>query len=75
MTNVKSAVALANKSHLWPRSEIPYQIDNTVSQEMIGYINWAIAHVNQTELKLRPRTAADNDYANFNASGCPLPIA
>jgi hypothetical protein len=68
-TNVKSAVALSNRSHLWPRSEIPYVIDRSVSPSMIDGINWAIAQLNTTPLRVRPRTASDNDYVVFVDSG------
>jgi hypothetical protein len=51
--NVKGAVASANRSHIWPQSQIPYVIDNTVGQEMRGFIAWAIDHVNTTDVKLR----------------------
>lgn len=71
-TNVRSAVATANRSHLWPGAEIPYVIDGSVSQQMRGYIQWAIEHLATTALQLRPRTSADRDYVVFNdaGSGC-----
>lgn len=70
--NVKGAVASANRSHVWPQAQIPYAIDDTVGQEMRGFIAWAIDHVNTTELKLRPKSAADRDYIVFtqNGDGC-----
>jgi len=68
-TNVRSAVATASRSHLWPKGEIPYVIDGTVTPDKIAAIHRAIAHLNQTELEIRPRRAADADYVVFNASG------
>jgi hypothetical protein len=66
--NVKGAVVLSNRSHLWPKSEIPYVIDAS-AQGKASYISWAIEQVNQTDLKVRPRTAADTDYVLFRNSG------
>jgi hypothetical protein len=68
-TSAKSAVATANRSHIWPSSTIPYVIDNTVGQETRGFIQWAVAHVSTTELKMRPAMQGDRDYVVFNAAG------
>ncbi len=68
-TNVKSAVATANRSHLWPRAEIPYEIDPSCDSDTVAAIGRAIAEVNRTELKVRPRLASDPDYARFTAKG------
>jgi len=64
-TNVKSAVARTSRNHLWPDAEIPYVIDGSVGTKARNDIAWAIAHINATELKLRPRTDADKDYVVF----------
>ncbi len=72
--NVRSAVARSNRSYLWPKSEIPYVIDRSVTAETVGYIQWAVAHVNTSPLKLRPRSSTDTDYVVFrnggDGSGC-----
>jgi hypothetical protein len=72
--NVKGAVALASRSHLWPSARIPYEIDRSVSETKRGWIAWASEHLDQTSLKLRPRTATDRDYVIFQdrgpGSGC-----
>lgn len=68
-SDAKSAVATNDRSHLWPRAEIPFVIDGTVGPQARDYIQWAIAHLSTTELRLRPRTVADRDYVVFNASG------
>jgi len=65
---IQGAVALRNRSDLWPRGEIPYAIDASVSAAKIEWINWAVAHLNTTPLRLRPR-AGDNDYVIFRDSG------
>lgn len=64
-TNVKSAVARTGRNHLWPNAEIPYVIDSSVGARAREHIAWAVAHMNTTELKLRPRTNADKDYVAF----------
>jgi len=63
------AVATANKEHLWPRGEIPYEIDRSVSASTRSNIAWAIDHLSSTELKVRPRTSADRDYVQFRSDG------
>jgi len=68
-TTVKSAVALANRSHLWPRSEMPYVIDRSVKPESVGFIQWAVGHMSTTPLMVRPRRPADADYVVFRDSG------
>lgn len=70
--NVRSAVAMTDKSHLWPRSEIPFEIDPSSTPTLTRFITGAVAHISATSLKLRPRTAADRDYVLFrdNGSGC-----
>jgi hypothetical protein len=67
--NAKGAVTLIDRSHLWPNSEIPYVIDSSVSATQVGFINTAISQINQTELKIRPRAATDNDFVSFHDSG------
>ena len=64
MTNVHSAVMRASKNHLWPNSVIPYVIDRTVSADTRDAIQWAIAHLNTTELQIRPR-GTEVDYVLF----------
>lgn len=63
------AVTVNDKGHLWPGGFIPYEIDSSVSQQSIGYIQWAIQQANMTELELRPRTPADTDYVVFRDTG------
>jgi hypothetical protein len=65
----KGAVALANRGHLWPNAVIPYEIDSSVSQLKTEWIRWAVDHVNQTVLKLRPRAAGERDHVVFRDSG------
>jgi hypothetical protein len=67
----KSAVAVANRSYLWPGAEIPYAIDTT-AQGKTDAINWAIRLFEGTPLRFRPRTTADRDYVVFRTlgSGC-----
>lgn len=67
VTNVKSAVAISNRSHLWPRGEMPYVIDPSAAGKTSA-INGAIAQLNQTELELKPRTK-EADYLVFKADG------
>ena len=67
--NVRSAVAMRDKSHLWPGSQIPFEIDARTTPTLARFINGAVLHVNTTSLKLRPRTAADRDYVVFRDSG------
>lgn len=67
--NARGAVALVDRSHLWPNSEIPFVIDDSVSATQVGFINESVAQINQTELKLRPRAASDNDFVTFHDSG------
>ena len=70
--NVKSAVAVSNRSSLWPRSEIPFVIDGGLSAETIRAINGAVAHINTTSLKVRPRSEGEADFVVFRdtGSGC-----
>lgn len=66
-----NAAAVANR-FLWPGAVIPYELDPSVSS-MVADIQWAIDHVNETQLQLRPRTASDVDYVVFRDSadgGC-----
>jgi hypothetical protein len=67
--NVKSAVAINDKSHLWPNGEIPYEIDSSVSAQTIDSIHWAIGELNQTQLKVRPRQANEGNYVVFRDTG------
>lgn len=64
-TNVHGAVAMANRSALWPGGQIPYAIDPSVSPQKADYVQWAIAHLATTELKVRPKTAQETDYVLF----------
>jgi hypothetical protein len=66
--DAKGAVALADRSYLWPNAEIPYQIDGS-AQAKLSLIDWAVRHYASTALKLRPRTAADRDYVVFRDLG------
>lgn len=65
----KSAVARSDRGDLWPNSEIPYVIESSVPPAKIEWINWSIQHVNQTHLRLRPATSADQDRVTFRDSG------
>ena len=66
--NVMSAVALASRSHLWPRGDIPYVIAPNVTPDIAEAIGRSIDHVNQTELNVRPRVA-ETDYVVFTTDG------
>ncbi len=66
---VKGAVALSDTSHLWPKGEIPYAIDPSVSPSQSANIQWAIGQVNETELNVRPRSSSDKDYVLFKDTG------
>lgn len=67
--NVKSAVALSNNAQLWPRSEIPFAIDPGLSPTLQAAVAGAVAHVNTTSLKVRPKTDADTDFVVFRDTG------
>jgi hypothetical protein len=64
----KSAVALANRSYLWPNAEIPYVIDQS-AQRKASAIAWAVQQFEPTALRLRPRRASDADYVVFREAG------
>ena len=71
--NVHSAVAVANRSDLWPAAEIPYAIDASVTPAKLDYVQWAVAHVNGAGIKLHPRAPQERDYVLFRetpGSGC-----
>jgi hypothetical protein len=67
----KSAVAVSDQAFLWPKGEIPFELDASVSAQQSD-IAWAIAHLATTPIKLRPRTSGDADYVIFSNrdSGC-----
>ncbi len=65
---VQGAMAVRDRTDLWPRGDIPYFIDASVSATTVEWINWAISHVNTTQVKLRPR-AGESDYVVFRDSG------
>jgi len=67
--NVKGAIAVSDDSYLWPGGDIPYVIGSNVSAKKREYIQWAVGHVNQTEVNLRPRTSGDGDYVTFDEGG------
>jgi hypothetical protein len=68
-SNTKSAVALINRDHFWPNGEIPFVIDSSALRST-SIIQQAAQHINsQTALKVRPRTAADQDFLVFRAQG------
>jgi hypothetical protein len=65
-SNASHATATSNKSHLWPGAIIPFEIDANVSASRRSIINAAVAHVSsESVVKLRPRTAADEDFVRF----------
>lgn len=66
--NTKSAVALANRQYLWPNGEIPYVIDGSATGATSS-IQWAVSHLAQTSLRVRPRVASDKDYVVFRGGG------
>jgi len=70
-SGAKSAVAVSDQAFLWPKGEIPYELDASVSAQQSN-IAWAIAHLATTPIKLRPRTLGDADYVIFSNrdSGC-----
>lgn len=65
---VQGAVAIRNRTDLWPRGEIPYAIDPSVSAAKIEWIHWTASHLGTTPLRLRPR-AGDRDYVLFRDGG------
>lgn len=66
--NMRGAVTLASKDHLWPRAEIPYVIDPSIAGRRQD-IEWAIAQFSSTPLRIRPRTQADADFVVFRDDG------
>ncbi|WP_170319664.1 M12 family metallopeptidase [Polyangium spumosum] len=66
--DVKGAMGVASRADLWPRGEIPYVIDGSVHPSTVESIHWAVAHLNTTQLRLRPH-AGDADYVVFRSSG------
>jgi Astacin (Peptidase family M12A) len=64
----KSAVAVANRSYLWPGAEIPYAIDSTAAGK-VAAIGWAVQVFDSTPIRLVPRTASDRDYVVFRELG------
>lgn len=56
MSNVHSAVMRTSKNHLWPNGVVPYVVDNSVNATTRESIAWAVAHLNTTELRIKPRT-------------------
>jgi hypothetical protein len=67
----KSAVALADRSYLWPNAEIPYAIDAS-AQGKAQAIAWAVRQFDGAGLKLRPVNGSDRDYVVFRElrGGC-----
>ena len=65
----RSAVARSGRADLWPRAEIPYEIDPAVPAEKVGWINWSVQQINQTALRMRPATSADQDRVVFREGG------
>jgi hypothetical protein len=66
--NVRGAVALANREHLWKGSEMPYVIDPSAAGKR-AWIEWAVGQLNTTALRLRPRQASDPDFVVFKDRG------
>lgn len=64
-SQAKGAVAVSDRTLLWPHSEIPYEVAPSAQASMAD-IRSAIEEVNQTSLKLRPRTSRDADYVVFS---------
>jgi hypothetical protein len=64
----KSAVALADRSYLWPGAEIPYAIDST-ARDKVAAISWAVGAFEGTPIRFRPSTPADRDYVVFRELG------
>ncbi len=69
VTQVKSAVATSDKSHLWPGAEIPFVVDGSISPAMATVIQGAVAHLNTSPLKARPRRDGDRDFVVFRDTG------
>ena len=67
--NQMSAVAVKDRSYLWPSGEIPYEVDSSVSNETAGYIQWAAQEAATAGLKLRPKQFGDSDYLVFRDVG------
>jgi hypothetical protein len=66
--DTKSAVALVDRSYLWPKAEIPYVVDASAGAKQ-ALISWSVQQFDSTALRLRPRTAADRDYVVFRHLG------
>jgi len=64
----KGAVALVDRSYLWPNGEIPYVIDAS-ARGKLDAINWAARLYDSTPLRIRPRVATDRDYVVFRVLG------
>jgi hypothetical protein len=64
----KGAVALADRSYLWPNGEIPYVIDAS-ARDKVDAITWAVRLYESTPLRIRPRLASDSDYVVFRQLG------
>lgn len=67
--NSMSAVAVKDRSYLWANGEIPYEVDSSVSQDTVGYIQWAANEAATAGLKLRPKQFGDSDYLVFRDVG------
>jgi hypothetical protein len=66
--NVRGAVAMASREHLWKGSEMPYVIDRSAAGKR-AWIEWAVSQMNTTSLRLRPRQPNDPDYVVFRDRG------
>lgn len=70
-SQVKGAVAVSDRTLLWPKSQIPYEVASSAHASTAD-IRSAIEELNQTSLKLRPRAPSDADYVVFtnDDAGC-----
>jgi hypothetical protein len=66
------ATAVDDESYLWPGGVVPYTFDGSLSAQDRSRLTAAIERLNQTELTLRPATAADRDSVVFvdHGRGC-----
>lgn len=68
LRDVHGMVTIDGESRLWPGGVMPYVIDGDVGDKLRGEIMAAMSELDQrTNLTLRPRTPADQDYIVFNA--------
>lgn len=63
------AMPTRDTTYIWPRAEIPYEVDASVSADKRREIDWAIGEMAAAGLKVRPRAATDTDHVVFRDVG------